>query len=51
MSDEPLYCTWCGAEDWSCGHEDDGLGQRCETCGGLGKECRCFDDTDEVSEP
>lgn len=40
MSDEPLYCTRCGAEDWDCEHGifnvdghpkgDDGHGPFCE---------------------
>lgn len=30
MSNEPLFCTQCGAEDWSCGHDDDGMGPWCE---------------------
>lgn len=42
MSDEPLYCTRCGAEDWDCQHgssqpdgsdnpnADDGKGPFCE---------------------
>ena len=42
MSDEPLYCQVCGAEDWSCGHGPETTGPYCETCGVIpasGKAC------------
>lgn len=26
MSDEPLYCTWCGAEDFDCACRKDQAG-------------------------
>lgn len=32
MSDEPLYCRACGAEDWDCGCID-AVGPFCEICG------------------
>lgn len=34
MSDEPLYCTVCGAEDWNCEHaQQETVGPYCEICG------------------
>jgi hypothetical protein len=26
MSEEPLFCTWCGAEDWDCDCRKDRCG-------------------------
>lgn len=51
MSDEPIYCTKCGAEDKECDHgwDDDGRGPYCEvdyrhewTVNEDGKTARCI---------
>lgn len=45
MSDEPLYCTQCGAEDFDCEcHEELPDGPFCAVCGTNRKEnnsCSC----------
>ena len=45
MSDEPLFCQVCGAEDWACPHEPGTTGPYCEVCGVIpreGGECEYF---------
>lgn len=48
MSDEPLFCTWCGAEDFNCDCDPGTFenqrpaGPYCEVCGVIpepGTEC------------
>jgi len=42
VSDEPLYCVVCGAEDFNCEHEPDAEGPYCDVCGVIpieGGEC------------
>jgi hypothetical protein len=47
MTEEPLYCAACGAEDWACGHDPDAppparQERHCEVCGVIpteGAEC------------
>jgi len=46
MADEPLYCSFCGAEDFGCDCEypsEDGEREvkYCEVCGSLLSECTC----------
>jgi hypothetical protein len=46
MSDEPLFCTVCGAEDFACDHDPrSDHGPYCEVCGivpAAGKECHFY---------
>lgn len=39
MSDKPLFCSYCGREDFDCKCPLDGLGDRCEFTGQ--RECNC----------
>jgi hypothetical protein len=47
VSDEPLYCPFCGAEDFGCecphpeGIEDPREVKFCEVCGAKVEECGC----------
>ena len=49
MSDEPLYCPFCGAEDLGCGcpypdpEEELREVKFCEVCGANIGECVCGD--------